>query len=144
MNEAQRALSRRTRDRSGPTGSEGWRKHPITYVLGIKEIPGYRTGSRRYPVKIGQTLGNPQDRLAACQTGCPYPLIVLTTFPDSDGLEYYLHQLFSPYRTMGEWFDFGHRIDPVEHITRAVEFWRFEEARGWPCGGHLGSKVTRQ
>ena len=55
-------------------------------------------------VKIGYTEQPVATRLAAIQTGCPYPLRVLATVPGDTYLERDLHRMFSSWRTHGEWF----------------------------------------
>lgn len=57
-------------------------------------------------VKIGKTSGSPDGRIAALQTGCPYPMVLAAY--QSGGLqeEAALHFRFAEYRARpdGEWF----------------------------------------
>ena len=55
------------------------------------------------PIKIGVAT-NVQERLRTIQTGCPYPLEVLLTFPGDLEHESYLHNIYADKRTSGEWF----------------------------------------
>lgn len=57
------------------------------------------------PVKIGATR-NLEQRLLALQTGCPFPLRLLSALPTADplGYERHLHRRFARHRLDGEWF----------------------------------------
>lgn len=83
------------------------------YVVGCK-------GTRR--VKIGSTEGDPAKRLAALQSGSPYPLRLLWVSTPEHGAktETTLHRLFWAYRRQGEWFDLGD-ADPVALASAAVD-----------------------
>ncbi len=62
--------------------------------------------SRTFAIKIGFTeQDEPDDRIAALQTGNPSELKVLCTI-DMVGRDYeaILHEQFAPYRIAGEWF----------------------------------------
>jgi hypothetical protein len=68
-------------------------------------------------VKLGLS-SNPQARLRQLQTGNPYKLALLWTFPCSNmaETETAFHNVFDKYRiTGGEWFDF-HPITDPEHM----------------------------
>lgn len=73
----------------------------------VKKQQVYVIGNQEYGViKIGVAV-NPKTRLKAVQTGCPYPLSLLTTStPKSDAkkIEQKLHHKLSQYRLSGEWF----------------------------------------
>lgn len=65
-------------------------------------------------IKVGVTT-DPRARLAALQTGSPYPLKFLALLAmESDGyaLEAEIHAALSPWRTVGEWF----RVNPVRAL----------------------------
>lgn len=73
--------------------------------------------------KIGITRLNPQSRLAALQTGNPYPLTMLWFSPviNAERVEAVLHNLLSHDRMMGEWFkiSFGHQSEQVMGFLRS-------------------------
>ena len=79
----------------------------------------YAIGSEDFPfVKIGHTT-NVAARLAQLQTGNPYRLEVLGTWPGTFALEQLVHQSFAFQRLRGEWFDFDGQ-DPVDAINGVV------------------------
>lgn len=59
-----------------------------------------------YKIGIANDL---ESRLAALQTGNPYPLVVVACFqfPNAGLVEKALHQSFSDVRKLGEWFELG-------------------------------------
>lgn len=56
------------------------------------------------PVKIGFTHGAPSDRIAALQTGCPYPIVYLGAIWGTQVEERQLHRRFINHWISGEWF----------------------------------------
>lgn len=56
-------------------------------------------------VKIGVT-SNLDRRLAALQVGNPYPITVVFTTDNEQGLEEFYHTLYAERHTRGEWFHF--------------------------------------
>lgn len=54
-------------------------------------------------VKIGITT-DLQHRIKSIQTGCPYKLAVIATWPGSRTLESNLHKRLAEHRQSGEWF----------------------------------------
>ena len=54
-------------------------------------------------VKIGHG-NNPLKRLAACQTGTPFPLSMVGTLPGGAAEESLLHDQFEAFHLRGEWF----------------------------------------
>lgn len=82
----------------------------LVYVLGSTE-------TRR--VKIGHSTDVPK-RAADIQRMSPVPLTVLGQFEGGLELEGALHKRFRPFRTHGEWFDFGD-LDPLVEVTAGVE-----------------------
>lgn len=58
---------------------------------------------RSKPVKIGVAT-DVEARLAAIQTGCPYPLQIIVSFPGDLEHEAHLHNMFADKQTVGEWF----------------------------------------
>ena len=71
------------------------------------------------PVKIGVS-NEPEARLEDLQTGSPVPLHLLWKTPGGQALESALHAYFEPYRTHGEWFDFGEENPAALVATAAV------------------------
>lgn len=68
-------------------------------------------------VKIGHTT-DLQERLKGIQTGCPYPLIVLATYPGGTrAIEIRIHETFRSYRRSGEWFEFPALMGALVHQT---------------------------
>lgn len=57
-------------------------------------------------VKIGFTAGCVYARCSSLQTGCPFPLNVLTYAVGTIQDEQALHDRFAAYRVHGEWFAF--------------------------------------
>lgn len=55
------------------------------------------------PIKIGNS-GRPEDRLAAMQSHCPFPLKILATTKGGSRAEHALHERFAHLRSHGEWF----------------------------------------
>lgn len=67
----------------------------------------YLVGSTQArPVKIG-VAKDAEARTAELQTGSPLPLHLIWKTRGGRSLERALHERFAPYRTHGEWFDFG-------------------------------------
>lgn len=85
------------------------RSQEYIYVIGSQAIRS---------VKIGRSNA-PSKRVVKFQTGCPVLLHVFWQHPGDQLLERALHKEFRPFRTHGEWFDFG-ADDPVEKIAEAV------------------------
>ena len=56
------------------------------------------------PVKIGVTGGEPEDRIASLQTGCPAPIALLGALDGTAAHEQWLHRRFASLRLSGEWF----------------------------------------
>ncbi|MDC2951050.1 GIY-YIG nuclease family protein [Streptomyces heilongjiangensis] len=71
------------------------------------------------PVKIGVS-NDPTARLADLQTGSAARLMILWQTPGGQALESALHAYFAPYRTHGEWFDFGEENPAALVATAAV------------------------
>lgn len=67
-------------------------------------------------IKIGHSF-SPKDRLRAIQTGCPFPVEILATWPGSQELERRIHRYLSQFRQVGEWFE-------VPPFTVGYELWR--------------------
>lgn len=91
-------------------------------------VYAFRAGNtNRY--KIGRAQ-NVETRRKQLQTGCPDELELVGTIEgDAARIETDLHQMFSEYRTTGEWFEFEdpwliHRLfrPASEADTRALEF----------------------
>lgn len=55
-------------------------------------------------IKIGHTTCAPESRLAAMQTGSPFPLELYAFFRGARSVEQLLHETFAPVREHGEWF----------------------------------------
>lgn len=56
-------------------------------------------------VKIGYTSKSPDSRLRNLQTGSPTPLRLMCFQPGTKADEAHLHEVLSPYRLHGEWFE---------------------------------------
>lgn len=67
-------------------------------------------GSNR--VKIGYTRKSVEERRTALQTGSPYPLVILVTFPGSPRDERGMHERFAALRVSPavEWFELDDRL----------------------------------
>lgn len=82
-------------------------------------------GTTRY--KIGKT-DKLEKRLAALQTGSPFPLEVIHSFEAHDETEKVIHEAFAIYRLHGEWFDLPEHV--VERLKASDEkdFLRIQSA----------------
>jgi hypothetical protein len=67
----------------------------VVYVLGEESMER---------VKIGRTIGNVHNRIAALQTGCPSKLRLVFVLRADATLERELHARFAAQRVRGEWF----------------------------------------
>ena len=107
----------------------------LVYVLGSTE-------TRR--VKIGHSTDVPK-RLAGIQRMSPVPLTVLDQFEGGVELEAALHAHFRPFRTHGEWFDFG-SSDPLAVIQEAVQTCKatavLAEKKARPCKTAVQSEAN--
>jgi hypothetical protein len=87
-----------------------WRKRTCVYVIGSPEFRA---------VKVG--YGFPEERLSSFQTGSPFALELLETFPGGRDLEWALHESFGRYRIRGEWFEFPEGRDVLSVIRAEYE-----------------------
>jgi hypothetical protein len=55
-------------------------------------------------IKIGIAGENVDARLGGLQTGCPFPVHLILTFPGGKIVEEKIHEVFHNTRLMGEWF----------------------------------------
>lgn len=61
-------------------------------------------------MKIGMTMGEPENRMSSLQTGNPHVLTMFASFQVSDygidaaAFEAAMHRRLAPFRTVGEWF----------------------------------------
>ena len=69
----------------------------FVYFIGSADLPEQR-------VKIGFTTTSPYKRMAALQTGCPFPLDVIAHAVGTSADETALHSRFADFGTIGEWF----------------------------------------
>ena len=76
----------------------------VTYIL-------HAEGTSRY--KIGQTKGDPFVRLQQLQTGCPFPLSLMSQHQTDSQFEHWLHDILSDYRVTGEWFELPQNISSI-------------------------------
>jgi hypothetical protein len=100
------------------TGAGGWKAAQDRFNEYLKAHPGTKpfslpiTGvvyfltaeAPGFPVKIGFTSKPSQMRSKSVQTGCPYRIVVLGTFPGGYRDENKLHRQFASQRLEGEWF----------------------------------------
>ena len=94
--------------RQGPDWVEG-----VIYVIEA-------VGCRR--VKIGFTKGDPADRCAQLQTGAPFPLRVVTSFPGTMRDESDLHARFAVHRIeQTEWFLYSPEVEFFLRSTSSAE-----------------------
>lgn len=90
--------------------------------MNVIDYPGsqiYFIGAAvRGPVKIGTSM-SPQVRLRDLQTASPYYLTVLAQHPGGLGSEAQLHEIFSAYRMVGEWFERTRKLKRLIELLRA-------------------------
>jgi len=101
-------------------------KMPVCYVYLIE-----CKSVKPYPIKIGVATC-PEKRIAELQTGCPYPLRLVSSIPfDSRGLAYefesFSHSYFNYCRLSGEWFD-SRKLK----INKAMQKWDSIKSKGDP------------
>lgn len=97
------------------------------------------------PIKIGFTRGKPLDRMEILQCGCPWPLRLVGSVPGTKRNENWLHEKFSQFKMLREWF--RPEIDlseilvstfvwpaPINPVDRAIALagsvWDLERATG--------------
>lgn len=97
----------------------------------------YVIGHKMNFAKIGKSK-DPQARLKAHQTSCPYQLWLVTQFPVDNALEVEssLHELLDDRHVRGEWFDLGPGdFDDIADMARMAasteEFEDLEQFRDW-------------
>jgi hypothetical protein len=61
-------------------------------------------------VKIGFTT-DLEQRTKTIRNGNPHELTLLGAMPGTDDTEFFLHQMFAPYRSTGEWFRIEGALD---------------------------------
>lgn len=72
-------------------------------------------------IKIGYTQ-NLKERSASIQTGCPYPIKVLTTWPGQTWMEKEIHKYFSKFRCSGEWFEIEPlNLEDIERVLNTIK-----------------------
>jgi hypothetical protein len=76
-----------------------WIESPKVYFVGALDSDGHVTA-----VKIGHTVGNPYDRIAELQVGCPQTLKLLGCVLGGRDAESYYHTRLRHLRIRGEWF----------------------------------------
>lgn len=102
------------------------RYRPLWFWPALKEVQviyGIQMGSTGI-IKIGWTTQGVEERLAAIQTGNPYPLSVLWLSNGNSEHESIMHTHFACRRMQGEWFDFT----DVSDIPKALD-------DGWTASG---------
>jgi hypothetical protein len=97
--------------------------------------------------KVGYTDGDPEDRRAQLQTGCPYTLQLIASYwkEDARSVETVAHKILASYNVNGEWFELpgfelaSWAINPedsaihyVEHSPRYDEVYRVATDRSMP------------
>ena len=79
-------------------------------------------------IKIGKSA-NPERRVKQLQTGCPFEIRLIASFPEKGDLEKRLHKRLWEYRinpltnkkTRGEWFDFSCMGNLPDWITETLD-----------------------
>lgn len=90
-------MERRLEETHGPIPPFDPHANKSGYVYFVREQDG--------PVKIGWTAKDPELRLRSMQTGNPRRLELLGTVRGTLATEAILHDRFSRYHLVGEWFD---------------------------------------
>lgn len=81
---------------------------PLVAANGARPVQGVVYFAQcRDAVKIGYTAGSPEARVAALQTGCPWPIWLLGSVASPPAGEVLLHNALADHRLRGEWFDAG-------------------------------------
>lgn len=85
---------------------------------GVKASVYFIQAQHGGPIKIGIAT-DPPARLEQLQCGNPHRLVLRHVQPTHDArtAERTLHQLFAPYRMVGEWF---RAVPPLANIARAI------------------------
>jgi hypothetical protein len=100
------------------TGATGWKAAQKRLDEYMKSRPGSKPAAQPitglvyfltaeapgFPIKIGFTTKPGHMRSKAVQTGCPYRLVIIGTFPGGYRDENKLHRQFASQRLEGEWF----------------------------------------
>lgn len=97
----------------------------------------------RDAVKIGYTAGSPEARIAALQTGCPWPIWLLGSVPSPPTGEVLLHNAFASHRLRGEWFDaraVSGALGAMAGVKRPLLAWTI----AWNEPGHLDIRPTTE
>ena len=75
--------------------------NPTTKTAGYVYVI-HATGTNR--IKVGYST-SPKDRLAQLQTGSPFPLQLLASWPGGEDRERRVHRYLNQFRQIGEWFE---------------------------------------
>lgn len=76
------------------------------------------------PIKIGFTTGLPAERIAALQTGCPWPINLIAQRPGCLSDEARFHAMFIDTRIAGEWFAADERLlQVVDEVREGIFMW---------------------
>ncbi len=95
------------------------------------------------PIKIGFTAGEPTQRIAGLQTGCPWPIFLIGSLPGSTQNEGDLHRRFAHLRIEGEWFQpEPELLSAIAEMIAPGYFW--PEKIGLPADPGRGIRELRE
>lgn len=83
--------------------------------------------------KIGLTRNHIEHRLRQLQTGCPHRLeaVYSNKVDDVEGVEAYIHDVLSNYRTVGEWFELPSLSTAIMAANKALsEYTEYNDIQG--------------
>jgi hypothetical protein len=96
-------------------------------------------------VKIGFTSKSPDQRLRSLQTGSPTELRLMCFQPGTKADEAHLHDILSPFRLHGEWFEAGDLVVYVMAIVCRNAIKAFEaEGLEPPQWAVIGAEATNE
>ena len=92
----------------------------------------YVIGREQGPVKVGISQ-NPEKRLGAIQSGCPFRVKVLHKSPARDlrhaySHEQIFHEIYAPKRLVGEWFNLDADL-AIEGVETGFQIEEYLETR---------------
>ncbi len=97
-----------------------------------------------FHIKIGFTDGEPEDRLAALQTGCPSRIVLLASIAGDRTKEKELHARFAAHRVVGEWFNPSPALLTWLFHGLISDAQRVSDATGWSRGYSQGCSAGQK